>query len=156
MILLIWSFWMIWLIKLNYPNYVFRLNQIFWSSKFYQKYVSSGQVSLQVCHNIFRLKILHQSHNISWLQISWDISQEPRYFMVADFTRYYTRFKISHGCIFCEIFKAGPQYLIIADLRYYTRTTISHSCRCYEILNQNHNISWYRFHQISHQNHYIS
>ena len=49
---------------------------------------------------------------ISWVQISWVITPKSKYLVVADFMRYYTRIKISHGC------------------------------RFHEILHQNHNISW--------------
>ena len=37
------------------------------------------------------------------LWISRDITPESKYTMVADFTTYYTRIKISHGCRFHEI-----------------------------------------------------
>ena len=40
---------------------------------------------------------------ISWVQIWWDITPESTYLMVTDFIRYYTKIKISHGCIFHEI-----------------------------------------------------
>ena len=33
-------------------------------------------------------EILNQNQNISWLQISWDITHEPQYLMVTDFVRY--------------------------------------------------------------------
>ena len=94
---------------------------------------------------------------ISWVQISWYITPESKYVMVADFMRYYTKIKISHGCVFHEILHQNhniswlqiswditpeQQYLIDADLvRYYTRTTVSHGFRFCEILYQDNNIS---------------
>jgi hypothetical protein len=56
--------------------------------------------------------IIHQNNNISWLQISWDITPLPQYLMAADFVIYYTRPPITHGW------------------------------RFHEVLHQNHNISW--------------
>ena len=57
-------------------------------------------------------EILYQNPNISWLQISWDITPKPQYLMVAYF------------------------------MRYYTRTLISNGWRFHEILHHHHNISW--------------
>ena len=71
-------------------------------------------------------EILHQSQNISWLQISWDITPESKYLMVADFMRYYTRIKISHGCRFHEILHQNQNITIAYFVRYYTRIQISH------------------------------
>ena len=86
-------------------------------------------------------EIYHQNHNILWLQISWDFTQEPQYLMTADFMRYYTWTGISYGCRFHEILyqnhniswlqiswdlTPNPWYLMVTDfMRYYTRTTIS-------------------------------
>ena len=65
----------------NYNN-IFRLNQISCSFRF-MRYIIR--------------------HNISWLQISWDITPKPQHLTVADFMRYYTKTTISHGCRFHEI-----------------------------------------------------
>ena len=66
----------------------------------------------KICHGCRFHEILHQNYNISWLQISWDITPESKYLMVSDFVRYFVRITISHGC------------------------------RFHEILHQNHNIPW--------------
>ena len=79
--------------------------------------------------HIFRFReILHQNHNIFWLQISWDIAPEPKYLMVRDFMRYYPK----------------PQYFMYLG------------CRFCEILHQNQNISCCIFHEIIHQTQNIS
>ena len=92
------------------------------------------------------VQILHQNQYISWLQISWDITLESKYLMIADFMRYYTKIKISHGFRFHEILHQNQniswlqiswditqesKYLMVADfMRYYTRTKTSHGCGC--------------------------
>ena len=74
-------------------------------------------------------EILHQNHNISFLQIC---------------VRYYTRTTITHRCRFHDRdITPKPQYLMVAYfMRYNNINTISHGCRIYEILHQIHNISW--------------
>ena len=36
-----------------------------------------------ISHDCIFCEVLHENHNISWLQISWDITPEPEYLMVA-------------------------------------------------------------------------
>ena len=90
--------------------------------------------------------------------LSWDILSESKYLMVADFMRYYTRIKISHGGRFHAMLHQHQyiswlqiswdiipksKYLMAANfMRYYTGIKISHGCRFHEILYQNQNISW--------------
>ena len=101
LIWLIWLFWMIWLMKLIYNN-IFRSNQISRSFRFYE-----------ICHQDNQVR-----HNISGLQIFWDISPKPQYLMVADFMRYHTR----------------SQYLMGPDfVRYCTKNSTSHGWRLREI-----------------------
>ena len=65
-----------------------------------------------IFHGCWFNEILQKNHNISWLQISWDVTPAPKYLLVADF------------------------------MRYYTKTTMYRGCRFREIFHQNHNISW--------------
>ena len=44
---------------------------------------------IKISHDCRFHEILKQNQNISWLQISWDITPESKYLMVADFMRYY-------------------------------------------------------------------
>ena len=57
---------------------------------------------------IWYYEILHSHLNISWMKISWDITPEPQYIMVADFVRYCTSTTISHDCITCEKLHQNP------------------------------------------------
>ena len=98
-----------------------------------------------ISHSCRFREILHQNYNISWLEISLDITPHPQYAMVADFVRFYTGSPISHGWRFCEILHQNyniswlkiswditpePQVLIVSDfVRYYIRTRISHGQR---------------------------
>ena len=59
--------------------------------------------STKISHGCRFHEILYQNQNISWLQISYDITSESKYLMIADFMRYYTKIKISHGFRFHEI-----------------------------------------------------
>ena len=104
---------------------------------------------IKISHGCRFHEISHQNQNISWLQISWDITPEAKYFMVTNFMIYYTRIKISHGCRFHEIFDQNQniswlqiswditpesKYLMVAHfLRYFTRIKISHGYKFYEI-----------------------
>ena len=99
---------MFWLMKLNYSNISGEIRYLVVSDSILD--ISSGQVC----------------HNISWLKIQWDITPKPKYLMVPDFMRYYTKTTISHGCRFHEILH---------------RTLISRGCINHETLHQNHNIS---------------
>ena len=60
-------------------------------------------VQYPVSHGYKFHEILHQTYNISWLQVSCDITPESKYLMVADFMRHYIKIKISHSCRFREI-----------------------------------------------------
>ena len=112
----------------------------------------SYYTKIKISHRCRFHEILYQNQNISWLQIAWDITLEPKYFMVTDFMGYYTKF----------------EYLIVADfMRYFIRIKIFHGCRFHEVLHHNQNnlclhISWdiyqngCRCHEIFHQNYYIS
>ena len=138
---------------------------------------------ITISHGYRFRDILHQNLKSVWLQISWDITQEPQYLRVADFMRYCTRTTISHGCRFHDIIHHNhniswltiawdiapkPQYLMVADfVRYYTSTQylmfhISLELRCLIVLDfMRHFIRITishdcRFHEILYQNHYIS
>ena len=92
----------------------------------------SYYTEIKISHRCRFHEILYQNQNISWLQIAWDITLEPKYFMVTDFMGYYTKF----------------EYLIVADfMRYFIRIKIFHGCRFHEVLHHNQNnlclhISW--------------
>ena len=45
---------------------------------------------IKISHGCRFHEILHQNPNISWLQISRDITPESKYLMAADFMRYNT------------------------------------------------------------------
>ena len=169
---------MIWLIEFSYNNYIFRSNQISWSSNFYEiyhqdkyylksvtiscvcrfytrttishpsnfmRYFSRTRISLGCrIHEILHLRDNFKNHNTSWLQIFWGITSHPKYLIVANFVRYYTRTTKCHGCIFHEIVQQIHNISCLQILwDIYTRTTMSHGCRFYEISHQNYNISWF-------------
>ena len=56
-----------------------------------------------ISHGCRIYEILHQIHNISWLQNLWDITPVPQYLMVADFVRYNLKTPIYRGCRFLDI-----------------------------------------------------
>ena len=89
------------------------------------------------------------------------------YLMVANFMRYCTRIKMSHGCRFHEILHQNQnipclliswditpesKYLMVAD---FTRIKISCGCKFHEILHQDQNINGCRFCDILHQDLYV-
>ena len=56
-----------------------------------------------ISHGCLFCDILYQNHNISWLQISWDITQLSHYLIVEDFLIFYMRSSMFHGCRFDKI-----------------------------------------------------
>ena len=58
-------------------------------------------------------ELLHQHHNISWLQISWDITLLPKYFVVTDFMRYYTRTTILQYLIVADFMRQNINYFVL-------------------------------------------
>ena len=104
LILLIWWFWMICFIKLNYKesDSMRNITRILSKSKILHRST--------ICHGWGFPEILHPCHNIHWLKISWDIITEAQYLMDADLVRYYTKTTISHGCRFFEMLE--PQYFM--------------------------------------------
>ena len=113
---LYWLIWLIWIGFLDlWVDWTDIVHLIGWLNEWIQNVISVDVCQYSVSHG-FRYytrinishdcrfhEILHKIQNISWLSISWDITPESKYLMVADFMRYYTRIKISHGCRFDEI-----------------------------------------------------
>ena len=104
---------------------------------------------ITISHGCRFRDILNQNLNSIWLQISWDITQEPQYLMVADFMRYYTRTTISHGCRFCEILhqnhniswlqilwdiRPGPQYIMKSATKTYCGAGVISQKICNQVM----------------------
>ena len=97
-------------------------------------------ISLFVRYQVNRSKISHacrvyENNNISWLQVSWDITPGPQW------SKYLSVRGILHhihnipGLQNLWDVSQKQQYLMVANfVKYYTNTTISHSCRFCEIL----------------------
>ena len=110
---------------------------------------------IKISHSCRFHEIIYQSQDISWLHISWHISPESKYLMVADFMRYYTKAlnrlnRLEYDSIRVHLIIKWELYIIpkskylmaIDFMRYNMRTKISLGFRFLEILPQHQNISW--------------
>ena len=90
-------------------------------------------------------KRFHHNHNISWLQISWDISQ---YLIVEVFMRYFTKITLSQLCFFV-FFSCCPFFPLSSCFAILFSTVGSWGC----IVGT---VSWYRRILVSFMKHFIS